>query len=147
MTEVDRKTIARLLGEVKRIASHASLTGSLSGGIKLLVQTYNRCLKALKTLDDEQTGTLLAMDLFVELPEDATMDELGVAAALLGSVIKPEEDRNLVCIDGPELHIPKIRLPHPPHMSKGPKVKVTIHRGDEDEDEDEHEDDEHEDER
>ena len=53
------------------------MTGSLEGGGRTLAVTYNKCLDSLEREDPS------VKDLFPSLPEDANMDEVGVAAALL----------------------------------------------------------------
>lgn len=78
MKESDRTALYLMLREIKSIASHASLTGSLEGSTKFLVDVYNRCLNAIAESDPH------VKNLFPSLaPDTADMDTLGAAAALL----------------------------------------------------------------
>ncbi|HOC06266.1 MAG: hypothetical protein ACOX21_04770 [Bacillota bacterium] len=84
MTELEKATMYKMLKEVKSLASHASLTGALDKGAPILAATYNKCLAALKSKGDQT-----AEQLFPELPANANIDEIGVAAALLASYLRP----------------------------------------------------------
>jgi hypothetical protein len=86
MTQLEKQSMYKLLREIKKIAFDASLTGGFRKGAPTLVTTYNKCLK---TLTDK--GDTTAEALFSPLPETATVDEVGVAAALLASYIAPQE--------------------------------------------------------
>lgn len=88
MTELEKQAMYKLLREIKKIAFDASLTGGFRKGAPTLVATYNKCLK---TLTDK--GDATAEALFTPLTESASVDEVGVAAALLASYIAPQEGR------------------------------------------------------
>ncbi|MGI6343952.1 MAG: hypothetical protein ACOX18_02655 [Bacillota bacterium] len=93
MTDIARKGIVCLLHEVKRLAREASLSGALSGGSQLLIRTYNRCTALLAELDDERVQWVLGANIVpAELPADATVDELGISAALLLGVLASDAD-------------------------------------------------------
>jgi len=72
-----------LLAEVKSVATTASMTGSLDGGARTLVHFYNRCLAAAGQEDP------MLKELFPVLADDAGMDAVGVAAALLLGYLRP----------------------------------------------------------
>lgn len=93
MASTNQKKIASLLLQVKRLAGHASLTGSLEDGKTILIATYNKCLAALQSLSDSGLEEIWDMDIFSELPEDASIDEVGVAAALLASLVTGDEEQ------------------------------------------------------
>lgn len=83
--EFKDSTLCNLLREIKKLAAHASLTGAMEGGTPTLIKAYNQCLQAVK-----ERGDAVSSQLFSQLALDATVDEVGVAAALLASVICPE---------------------------------------------------------
>lgn len=85
MTELSPATIYSLLREVRSVAMHASLTGSLKGGARILVEMYNRCLEALVEQGDARVKSLFP----ALLPESTKIDEVGAAAALLSRYVKP----------------------------------------------------------
>lgn len=60
------------------------MTGSLEGGGRMLASTYNKCLDSIEREDPT------VKNLFPSLPEDANMDEVGVAAALLAGYVDVE---------------------------------------------------------
>lgn len=87
MAELSRETMYNLLREVKSVAQYASLTGALKRGARVLVETYNQCLEALA-----EQGDPVAKTLFRPLsPETASIDDVGVAAALLCGYLRPEK--------------------------------------------------------
>ncbi|MGE5673939.1 MAG: hypothetical protein ACM3XM_08620 [Mycobacterium leprae] len=89
MTELNKRTIYGLLREIRKLAMHASMTHSMQGGSRVLVETYNRCLSALT-----EQGDTLVTSLFTPLsPETTKMDEVGAAAALLAGYVRPEDTR------------------------------------------------------
>ncbi len=131
MTNASRKMIARLLTEVKRIAAHASLTGSLEDGKQVMIDTYNKCLAALQLQPDTDFAEIAALGIFAELPRSASIDEVGVAAALLVSLLQGDKKRR-VLPDG---------TPVPPHV----RVVFDDDEDDEDDDDEKHEDDDEDD--
>lgn len=98
MAKPDKEQIYRLLREIKKLASHASLTGSLSEGVSLLIKAYNECYRVLTEME-----AIPDMESVAELDETASVDEVGIAASLLAAFIQPE---NMV-----EKHIKKVLLP------------------------------------
>ncbi|HBK85433.1 MAG TPA: hypothetical protein DDZ53_05320 [Firmicutes bacterium] len=127
MAHNSRKLIARLLTEVKRIAGNASLTGSLEDGKQVLINTYNKCLEALQSLPDADLAQVRELGIFAELPRNASIDEVGVAAGLLVSIIKDDEKPRGIRLNG---------APFPPN------VKITFGDDDDDDDDDEEDDEE-----
>ncbi|GAA0322677.1 hypothetical protein GCM10008967_11470 [Bacillus carboniphilus] len=75
-----------MLREIKSIAMEASLTGGMKKGSKTLATMYNRCLETLRE-NDPAISTL-----FEPLTEDASVDEIGVSAALLSRYMRPNQD-------------------------------------------------------
>ncbi len=57
------------------------MTGSLEGGARTLIGVYNKCLDSIERED------AAIKDLFPSLPENANMDEVGAAAALLAGYL------------------------------------------------------------
>lgn len=87
MTELNRETVYGLLREIRSVAYEASLTGSLKKGGRVLVDVYNRCLAAISQSDP------LASELFPQLTAETSIDEIGVAAALLSRYVRPAGTR------------------------------------------------------
>lgn len=85
--KLEPRAMYNILREIKRLAANASLTGALSNGTPTLVATYNKCLAAIKGQGDET-----AAQLFPELTANASVDDVGVAAALLASYVEPEKE-------------------------------------------------------
>jgi hypothetical protein len=85
MTELEKQAMYNMLTEIKRLAASASLTGALRKGTPTLIGTYNKCLAALR-----EKGDKTATHLFADLAPDASVDNVGVAAALLASYLRPE---------------------------------------------------------
>jgi len=81
--------ILSLLDEIKSVATTASLTGGLRRGGRTLVAIYNKCLDAAER---EHPGL---QDLFphLEADEGTSLDEVGVAAALLYGYLRPDDPR------------------------------------------------------
>lgn len=90
MAELDKLTIANLLLEIKRVASHASLTGSLRKGAPLMADVYNKCLDAVTASGDE-----LARTIFPRLERETSIDEVGTAAALLAGYLGPRREKRI----------------------------------------------------
>lgn len=103
MTRTTRKMLARLLAEVKRIAAHASLTGSLEDGKQVLINTYNKCLVALQSLPDTDLVQIRELGIFTELPQSASVDEVGVAAGLLASLVNGGRKQRGIRLSGSPL--------------------------------------------
>src|SRR5262245_1099355 len=82
--EINR--IRRMLRETERLAREASLTGCLPGGARASAQQYNQVLQHL-----ERSGAV-PPGLFQPLGEEATFDEVGVAAAHLRGYIQEDEE-------------------------------------------------------
>ena len=88
MTELEKQAMYNMLVEIKCLAANASLTGALRKGTPTLVMTFNKCLTALK-----EKGDTTASQLFPELSLGASIDDVGIAAALLASYL-PESRRS-----------------------------------------------------
>jgi hypothetical protein len=71
------RRVRRLLGQIYRMAEHASMTGALANGAPDAVEKYNLVLRHL-----ESKGYDVSI-LFPPLPDDASFDRVGVAARLL----------------------------------------------------------------
>jgi len=85
MTEMNRETMYALLREIRSLAITASMSGALRKGTRVLVEVYNRCLETLA-----EQGDPLVKSLFTPLsPESTSVDEVGAAAALLSSYVRP----------------------------------------------------------
>jgi hypothetical protein len=80
------RRMRRLLREMEKIAKESSLTGAFEKGARSCGQQFNGILAHL-----ERTGAVPA-GIFSPLGEDATFDEVGVAAALLAGSLDEEED-------------------------------------------------------
>jgi hypothetical protein len=85
-SQVDIRRIRRMLQETVRIAKDASLTESLQEGARSAARQYNAVLRHL-----EQSGTLPA-GFFPPLGEQASFDEVGVAAGQLAGYLEEEEE-------------------------------------------------------
>jgi hypothetical protein len=85
MAEFSADKIYGILVEIKKMASTASLTGSMGKGTPMLIDMFNKCLRAIESKDDT------AGAIFSELPETTSVDEVGVAAALLSGYIRSDE--------------------------------------------------------
>jgi hypothetical protein len=82
------RRIRRLLGQIYRMAEHASLSGALANGAPDAVEKYNLILRHL-----ESKGYDVSV-LFPPLPEDSSFDRVGVAARLLeGYLAEDAEER------------------------------------------------------
>lgn len=126
MSDTSRELIARLLKEVKRIAAHASLTGSLEDGKQVLINTYNKCLVALQSHLDADLVQIRELGIFTELPQSASVDEVGVAAGLLASLVNGGGKQRGIRLSG---------APLPPN------VKIMFDDDDEDDEDDDDDDD------
>src|SRR5687767_3010068 len=80
--EAELRRIVRMLEKTEQLAENASLTGSLAGGKEYAVRSYNSILKHL--ID---TGEVPAA-LFPPLPDDASIDEVGIASAQLAGYLR-----------------------------------------------------------
>lgn len=87
MSELDRDTMYALLREIREVAMHASMTGGLRKSTRVLCEVYNRCRSALINQGDALVGGI-----FPELSAEGTsVDDVGAAAALLSSYIRPKK--------------------------------------------------------
>lgn len=77
--------LRRVLRETSRLAEHASLTGSLSGGMRGAVQQVNSILRYLEESDTVPRG------LFRPLEEDASVDSVGITSAQLAAYLEEED--------------------------------------------------------
>lgn len=82
-----KKQAVNMLKEIKKVALEASLTGALSGGGNLLVNTYNSIRqKAIeeKWIDDD--GIIPVLDVNGDVP----MDTVGCASTLLMGLLRED---------------------------------------------------------
>jgi hypothetical protein len=82
----ETQRIRRLLRTIARLAKDASLTGTLEKGAGTAARQYNQVLQHL-----EQTGAVPA-GFFPALCEDASFDDIGVAAAQLAGYLEGDEE-------------------------------------------------------
>ena len=80
------RRIRRLLIKTAEMAEGASLTGSLKQGGRAAVQQYNRALQYLEQVGEVPAG------LFSQLPEDASLDEAGIAAMQLAGYLEDADE-------------------------------------------------------
>lgn len=80
------RRIRRMLLETARMAKEASLTRSLEKGARTSVLQYNHVLQHLEKLGAVPAG------FFAALPEDATLDDVGIASAQVASYLEDDED-------------------------------------------------------
>jgi hypothetical protein len=80
--EAELRRIVRMLEKTAQMAEHASLTGTLAGGQAYAVRSYNSILKHLT-----DTGEVPAA-LFPPLPEEASIDEVGIASTQLAGYLQ-----------------------------------------------------------
>jgi molybdenum-dependent DNA-binding transcriptional regulator ModE len=92
------RRIRRLLQKTAEMAEGASLTGSLKQGGRAAALQYNRALQHLEQLGEIPT------ELFAPLPEDASLDEVGVAANQLAGYLEDEEEGSSPATAGGESH-------------------------------------------
>ena len=78
------RRLERMLQGIVRTARDASLTGRLAGGRAIAARQYNTILARLQELG------LLPHGLFEPLSEEATFDEVGVAAMSLAHFLQDE---------------------------------------------------------
>lgn len=83
------RPLRSMLREIAELAEHASLTGSLEGGVASATRRYNSCLRQLRTAGIVPDG------LFEELDEaTTTYGRLGVDARLLASTVGEPDHRH-----------------------------------------------------
>lgn len=90
----EMRRILNLLDEIARFAEHSSLTGAMKGGGRQAVRQYNALVGHL------QQNTTFPPYLLVTVEEDAPIDEVGVAARMLHSYLKPDEREQAVDMFG-----------------------------------------------
>lgn len=103
------RRIRGVLKEITGYAEHASLTGAMKGGTRQAVRQYNAIVGHLR-----ETNTIPPY-LLVELEEDASTDEVGVAARMLSGYLRADEEPSHGQ-HGRHGHHP----PHPPHPPQPP---------------------------
>lgn len=84
-----KKQSINMLKEIKRVATEASLTGALRGGVKMYVNTYNSIRqKAIekKWIDDD--GIIPVLD----TNAGENMDSVGCVSALLIGLLRDEDE-------------------------------------------------------
>ena len=76
---MEKKKLISVLKEIRNIAGESSLTGMFTQSASILVKNYNAILESAK-----KDGLITEDITFVtELSENANIDEVGVAAAIL----------------------------------------------------------------
>jgi hypothetical protein len=80
------RRLGRMLQGIAKTAREASLTGQLAGGKSVAIRQYNAILARLTGLG------LIPTDLFAPAPEEASFDEVGVAATNLVHFLREDED-------------------------------------------------------
>ena len=83
---ISKNQAIKVLDEMYTIATHASLTGALRGGLYTLICTFN------KIRDYAIEKDWIDGDLILEVKDNGRgMDEVGVAAKLFAEILKFEE--------------------------------------------------------
>jgi hypothetical protein len=86
LSELSKVKARKMLKEIYKIASHATMTGALRDGASSLAATYNNIRKnALK-------NGWINEDFIMELNEDTSMANIGCSAALLRVLLEDEPD-------------------------------------------------------
>lgn len=80
------RRLVRLLNGISKTARDASLTGQLEGGRGVSIRHYNSILARLQELDVACNG------LFAPVSDDASFDEVGVAATYLSDFLRDEDE-------------------------------------------------------
>jgi hypothetical protein len=75
-----------MLAGISKTAREASLTGQLSGGKAVAIRQYNAILTRIAELG------VTSSDLFAPLSEEASFDEVGVAASQLADFLREDEE-------------------------------------------------------
>ena len=82
------RRLRRLLREMFKLAEYASMTGALAEGAVELAGRYNAILQRLTALEIPTDG------MFPPLPEDASIDRIGIACKLLSGYLDEEDNSN-----------------------------------------------------
>jgi hypothetical protein len=83
---ISKNQAIKVLDEMYTIATHASLTGALRGGLYTLICTFN------KIRDYAIEKDWIDGDLILEVTDNGRgMDDIGVSAKLLAEMLKVEE--------------------------------------------------------
>lgn len=82
------RRLIRLLNGISKTARDASLTGQLEGGRGVSIRHFNSILARLQELDVACNG------LFAPVSDDASFDEVGVAATYLADFLRDEDDED-----------------------------------------------------
>ncbi|MDX1932538.1 MAG: hypothetical protein SFU56_08030 [Capsulimonadales bacterium] len=101
----------RLLKQISKIATEASMTGALSDGNPVAIEQYNRILERLSAKGFDPDG------LFPPLPEDASFDRVGVAAEMLSAYLVEDEG------ESPATRLPNIVIGNLGSLSELEKLK------------------------
>lgn len=105
-SNIDIRRLRGVLLQIAQLAREASLTGSLDKGARSAGQQFNRILQIV-----EQRGIDLA-GLFEPMPEDASFDQIGVAATQLVGFLEADEQ--------PSATPAPPHPPQPPHSPTPP---------------------------
>lgn len=83
---MERKQIVKMLREIRELAGEASLTGMFRKGTTILISHYNASLQSAR-----KQNFLGENDLFRDLAETASMDDVGISAGLLAAFLDDYE--------------------------------------------------------
>ncbi len=121
------RSLRGLLSSIKSVAVQVSLDAGLGKGTPALIDAYNRCLKALGTMNQESDPLL--PELFQELPAGADADQVGVAAALLHGYLGGWES-DIDWEESPRHRDRHVVIASPGwHSHHGPAESITIEKG------------------
>ena len=108
-SDIHVRRLCGVLQQITQLAREASLTGSLDQGARSAAQQFNRILQIVEQKDIVLGG------LFEPLPEEASFDQIGVAAAQLIGFLEVD------------LAAEQSTMPHPPHPPLPPHPPVPPH--------------------
>jgi hypothetical protein len=110
------RQIRKVLEKIKDIAVHVSITGSLRGGGSHITGQYNAVVQHLQQTVDFPPYLLIALN------EDASVDEVGVAADILSAFMRAreEEAREETAAEGESIEMSRRRHErHSRHAERG----------------------------
>jgi hypothetical protein len=80
--DAELRRIARMLEKTAQMVEHATLTGSMSGGRDFAVRSYNSVRQHLEAIGE------IPARLFPPLPDNASLDDVGIASAQLSEYLR-----------------------------------------------------------
>jgi hypothetical protein len=94
--DAELRRIARMLEKTAKMVEHATLTGAMGGGREFAVRSYNSVRGHLEGIGE------IPARLFPSLPDDASLDDVGIASAQLAEYLRAglTEPRERVVGDG-----------------------------------------------